>query len=192
MISATFPESERGRAIGTWSAFSGITAAVGPVLGGFLVDRYSWTWAFLMNVPLGLVLLAVCAAKVPESRGGAAQGRLDVAGAALATLGLAGLVFALIEAPTRGWSAAAVIGAALVGITALALFFVVEARSPAPMLPLRLFGNADFLGTNLLTLLLYGAGLAYYLVFARGRLISAAPEELAARAGRADAVRTWK
>ena len=165
LISATFPASERGQAIGTWSAFSGITAAVGPVVGGFLIDHYSWTWAFLMNVPLGLVLLAVCATKVPESRGAAARSRLDVLGAILATVALAGLVFALIEAPARGWSAAPVIGAALSGIVALTLFFIVEARSPAPMLPLGLFRSADFMGTNLLTLLLYaalGGGLFFF------------------------------
>src|SRR5204863_328123 len=73
LISAAFPEAERGRAIGTWSAFSGITAAVGPVIGGFLVDHFSWRWAFLVNLPVGAVLLAICAAKVPESRGGSAQ-----------------------------------------------------------------------------------------------------------------------
>ena len=134
-------------------------------MGGFLIDHYSWTWAFLMNAPLGLVLLAVCATKVPESRGAAARSRLDVRGAFLATVALAGLVFALIEAPARGWSAAPVIGAALIGIVALTLFFIVEARSPAPMLPLGLFRSADFMGTNLLTLLLYaalGGGLFFF------------------------------
>jgi EmrB/QacA subfamily drug resistance transporter len=165
LISATFPASERGQAIGTWSAFSGIAAAIGPVLGGFLIDHYSWTWAFLMNVPVGLVLLAVCAAKVPESRGEAANGRLDVVGAVLATVAFAGLVFALIEAPARGWSAASVLAAAFAGVVALALFFVVEGGSAAPMLPLRLFRNVDFAATNLLTLLLYaalGGGLFFF------------------------------
>ncbi|HEX6707211.1 MAG TPA: MFS transporter [Albitalea sp.] len=165
LISATFPQSQRGQAIGTWSAFSGITAAVGPVLGGFLIDHFSWHWAFLINVPLGAVLLAICAARVPESRGAAAEGRLDLWGAALATIGLAGIVYAFIEAPAQGWSAPVVMGAALVGVAGLALFVAAEARSPAPMLPLRLLRIRDFAGTNLLTLLLYaalGGGLFYF------------------------------
>jgi EmrB/QacA subfamily drug resistance transporter len=165
LVSAAFPESERGRAIGTWSGASGITAAVGPVLGGFLVDHFSWTWAFLINVPLGVLLLAICALKVPESRGGAAAQRIDVPGAVLATVGLAGIVFALIEAPRRGWSAAEVATALAAGIAGLALFVLVEARRSQPMLPLTLFRVRDFAGTNLLTLLLYaalGGGLYFF------------------------------
>jgi EmrB/QacA subfamily drug resistance transporter len=166
LISATFPESERGRAIGTWSAFSGITAAVGPVIGGFLVDHYSWRWAFLVNLPLGAVLLAICALRVPESRGGAAQDRsIDVPGALLATVALAGIVYALIEAPVAGWRSRDVLAALVVGIAALALFLRVEARRAAPMLPLSLFDVRDFAGANLLTLLLYaalGGGLFFF------------------------------
>ena len=157
LISANYPESERGAAIGTWSAFSGITAAIGPVLGGFLIDHASWTWAFLMNLPVGVVLLLV-GPRVPESRGQAAgAGRLDVAGALLATLGLAGVVFAFIGAPARGWRAPAVLAAGVGGALALLLFVVVEARSRAPMLPLALFRSRHFSATNLLTLLLYAA-----------------------------------
>nr|WP_280156565.1 MFS transporter [Piscinibacter sp. XHJ-5] len=164
LISATFPQNERGRAIGTWSAFSGITAAVGPVLGGYLVDHFSWTAAFLVNAPLGIALLALTAMKVPESRGAAAEGRLDLLGAALATLGLAGVVFAFIEAPARGWTAG-LMGVAAAGVVALVLFVVAESRSPSPMLPLSLFRIRDFAGTNLLTLLLYaalGGGLFFF------------------------------
>jgi EmrB/QacA subfamily drug resistance transporter len=178
LISATYPEAQRGRAIGTWSAFSGITAAIGPVIGGYLVDHYSWAWAFLINAPIGVVLLIICAVKVPESRGGHAgpdggernaaaahRDAIDVWGATLATLGLAGVVFALIEAPNRGWASPAVVGAALAGLLSLALFIRVEARSPAPMLPLALFRNRNFAGANLLTLLLYaalGGGLYFF------------------------------
>jgi EmrB/QacA subfamily drug resistance transporter len=166
LISAGYPETQRGQAIGTWSAFSGIAAAVGPVLGGFLVDHYSWRWAFLVNLPIGAALLAVCVVKVPESRAAPAQdGALDTAGAALATLGLAGIVFAFVEAPVRGWSAALVIGAALMGVLALALFVVVETRSRSPMLPLGLLRIRNFVGANLLTLLLYaalGGGLFFF------------------------------
>jgi EmrB/QacA subfamily drug resistance transporter len=166
LVSAVFPESERGRAIGTWSGFSGITAAVGPVIGGFLVDHFSWTWAFLVNVPLGALLLAICLLKVPESRGDtAAHAGVDLAGAVLATLGLAGVVFAFIEAPRRGWASGEVIAALVAGIGGLVLFVVVEARRAQPMLPLRLFRVRDFAGTNLLTLLLYaalGGGLFFF------------------------------
>jgi EmrB/QacA subfamily drug resistance transporter len=157
LLGAGFPQSERGRAIGTWSAFSGITAAIGPVVGGFLVDHFSWRWAFLLNVPIGVVLLLACLAKVPESRGDAVDGPVDIAGASAATLGLAGIVFALIEAPTRGWTSAPVAGAGVAGIVALAIFIACERRAREPMLPLRLFRNRDFAGANLLTLLLYAA-----------------------------------
>jgi EmrB/QacA subfamily drug resistance transporter len=156
LLGANFPAAERGRAIGTWSAFSGITAAIGPVVGGFLVDHFSWRWAFLLNVPIGVVLVLACLAKVPESRGDA-KGPVDVAGAVTATLGLAGVVFALIEAPVRHWSAMPVLVAAALGLAGLAAFLACEARGRAPMLPLRLFRNRDFAGANLLTLLLYAA-----------------------------------
>lgn len=157
LLGANFPQAERGRAIGTWSAFSGITAAIGPVVGGFLVDHFSWRWAFLLNVPIGAVLLFACMARVPESRGDAAEGPVDLAGAATATLGLAGVVFALIEAPTRGWGSAPVAAAGVVGLAGLAVFVAREARARNPMLPLHLFRNRDFAGANLLTLLLYAA-----------------------------------
>ena len=157
LLGANFPQSERGRAIGTWSAFSGITAAIGPVVGGFLVDHFSWRWAFLLNVPIGAVLVLVCLARVPESRGDAAEGPVDLAGAATATLGLAGVVFALIEAPARGWGSAPVLAAGLVGLAGLAAFVGCEARARNPMLPLHLLRNRNFAGANLLTLLLYAA-----------------------------------
>jgi EmrB/QacA subfamily drug resistance transporter len=158
LISATFPQAQRGKAIGTWSGFSGVAAAIGPVLGGFLVDHFSWRWAFVINVPIAAVLLAICLAKVPESHGQRATGSgLDAPGAVLATLGLAGVVFALIEAPVQGWTAVAVITAAVAGAVGLVLFVSVQARSRSPMLPLRLFRNRNFTGANLLTLFLYAA-----------------------------------
>jgi EmrB/QacA subfamily drug resistance transporter len=166
LISATYPPDRRGRAIGTWSAFSGITAAVGPVLGGFLVDHFSWRWAFLVNLPIGAVLLAICAWRVPESRGEAAhQQGIDVPGALLATLGLAGVVFAFIEVPVRGWGSGIVMASLALGIVALALFVRVEMRGRSPMLSLSLFRERDFGGANLLTLLLYaalGGGLFFF------------------------------
>lgn len=157
LISANFPQSERGAAIGTWSAFSGITAAIGPVIGGFLVDHYSWKWAFLVNAPVGVAVVAICVANVPESKGSIASGAIDVLGAILVTIGLAGLVFAFIEAPTRGWAATPIWMSLVVGIAALVLFLRVEARGTSPMLPLELFRERDFTGANVLTLLLYAA-----------------------------------
>lgn len=156
LISANFAARQRGAAIGTWSACSGITAAIGPVIGGFLVDHYSWVWAFLVNAPVGLVLLWICARKVPESRGQVGR-QIDVRGASLVTLGLAGVVFALIEAPSRGWSSNEVWMAAAMGLLGLLLFVREEARSAGPMLPLALFRERNFAGANVLTLLLYAA-----------------------------------
>jgi EmrB/QacA subfamily drug resistance transporter len=157
LISSAFPKERRGAAIGTWSAFSGITAAAGPVLGGYLVEHVSWHWAFLINLPLGIALVAICRWRVPESRGAPASSQLDVIGATLATVGLAGIVFALIEGPLRGWSAPSVAGAASVGLAALVAFIGVERSTSAPMLPLHLFRNRDFSAANVLTLLLYAA-----------------------------------
>jgi EmrB/QacA subfamily drug resistance transporter len=157
LLGANFPEAERGRAIGTWSAFSGVTAAIGPVVGGFLVDHFSWRWAFLLNVPIGALLVLACLAKVPESRGESNGGPVDIAGAVTATLGLAGIVFALIEAPTRHWNSVPVLVAGVLGVAGLAAFLACEARVREPMLPLHLFRNRDFAGANLLTLLLYAA-----------------------------------
>ena len=157
LLSAAYPQAERGAAIGTWSAFSGITAAIGPVIGGYLVDHHSWTWAFLINVPVGALLLVICARKVPESLGSSSREPVDVTGAVLATVGLAGTVFALIEAPAQGWTALTVLTAGAIGLLAMGAFIVWEKRSRSPMLPLQLFLNRDFAGANLLTLLLYGA-----------------------------------
>ena len=164
LISASFPENERGRAIGTWSGFSGIAAAGGPVIGGFLVDHYSWEWAFLINVPLAAVVLAIGWRHVPETRRAAAR-TLDGWGSLLATVGLGGIVYAFIEAPARHWNSAAVLAALLTGIAAMALFAVAEQRARAPMVPLSLFRNRNFAGANLLTLWLYaalGGGLFFF------------------------------
>lgn len=167
IISASFTEeTERGRAIGTWSGFTAITAAGGPVLGGWLVENFTWRLVFAINLPLAVVVVAIALYGVPESRDEEA-GRLDVAGAALATLGLGALVFGLIEAPVRGWSDLLVLVSLVVGVVALAAFVVVEARVPSPMMPLTLFRSSTFAGANLLTLLLYGAfgGALFWLPF---------------------------
>ncbi|ADU37319.1 MFS transporter [Variovorax paradoxus] len=165
LISAAFPEKERGKAIGTWSGFSGITAAVGPVLGGFLVDHFSWTWAFYINVPMALLVLWITWRHVPESHGASASGGLDVWGALLATAGLGGVVYAFIEAPTQGWHSPYVLAALAVGIVGSAGFIAVERKARTPMLPLGLLRIGNFSGANLLTLLLYaalGGGLYFF------------------------------
>lgn len=156
LISATYPQAERGRAIGIWSAWSGVAAALGPVLGGYLVDHYSWRWAFAVNLPVGALLLLICRLRVPESRSGE-KDPVDSVGALLATLALAGIVFALIEAPRTDQPAVRWIVALAAGVVGGIAFVLFERRAHAPMLPLSLFKARDFSGTNLLTLLLYGA-----------------------------------
>jgi EmrB/QacA subfamily drug resistance transporter len=149
-------DAERGRAIGTWSGFTAILAAFGQVLGGWLVDAVTWRAIFFLNVPLALLTLAMLW-KVPESRDPAARHAMDWTGAALATGGLGGLVFALIEAPTRGLAHPGVAGAAVVGVLALVAFGWTEARTPHPMVPPGLFRSQTFKSANGLTLLLYAA-----------------------------------
>lgn len=165
LISASFDESRRGRAIGTWSGFTAITAGLGPVVGGWFVEHVSWRWAFFINIPIAALVLVIVAWRVPESRDEAAGTRLDWIGGALATLGLAGLVYALIESSNQGWIRPPVVGALIVGVAGLAAFVVAEARVRAPMLPLTLFGSTNFTGVNVLTLLLYmalGGGLFFF------------------------------
>lgn len=157
ILSASFPESERGRAIGTWSGFTAMTAAVGPVLGGWLVDHFSWRWVFFLNVPLAAAVLALTAWHVPESRAKAANAKLDWPGALLATTGLGGIVYALIESSHRGWTDTRVLGALGLGVLSLVSFGFVERTSRAPMLPPRLFRSSNFTGSNVLTLFLYAA-----------------------------------
>ena len=148
LIGANFPEKERGRAIGTWSGFTAITAAIGPVLGGWFTEHGSWRWVFFINLPLGLAVLLLALWKVPESRAAASGRQFDWPGGLLAALGFGGIVFALIEsAPAAG----------VVGGIALIVLLYWEARSPAPMVPLRLFRSSNFSGANLLTLFLYAA-----------------------------------
>jgi EmrB/QacA subfamily drug resistance transporter len=157
LITMAFPESERGAAIGTWAGFSGVTTAIGPLLGGYLIDHLSWHWAFALNVPFVALVMAITLAGVPAHRPGPPEGRLDWPGAMLATVGLGGLVFAFIEAPVRTWHSVAVLAALALGIVALAAFIFAERRHESPMLPLRMLRHREFGGANLLTLLLYAA-----------------------------------
>ena len=156
IISASFDDAQRGRAIGTWSAFTAITAAVGPVLGGWLVDNLSWRWVFYINIPIAVVVLAILALRVPESRN-QAHGTLDWLGAALAAAGLGSLVFGLVESSNIGLGHPLVVTTVAAGAAMLGVFVVVESRVAHPMMPPALFRSRTFTGANLVTLLLYAA-----------------------------------
>jgi EmrB/QacA subfamily drug resistance transporter len=164
IISASFPEAERGRAIGTWSGFSAITTALGPVLGGWLIQHATWRWIFVINLPLAAAVILISIVHVPESRGPVAK-RLDLLGALLAIIGLGGLVFGLIESPRLGWTNLRVSGSLLIAIVSLISFPFVEARAPSPMVPLTLFRSRTFSGANLLTLFLYAALGIFFFIF---------------------------
>jgi EmrB/QacA subfamily drug resistance transporter len=166
LISATFAGVERGRAIGTWSGFASITAAAGPVLGGWLAQHASWRYVFLINLPLAFIVLAISARGVPESRDDEMPRRLDLAGAALATASLGVFIYGLIRMQGRAPDAFALLAVAF-GLAGLVAFVLVEARSPAPMLPLSLFRSAVFSGANAYTLFLYAAlgGSLYFVPF---------------------------
>jgi EmrB/QacA subfamily drug resistance transporter len=156
LISASFSKEERGRAIGTWSGFTSITAAIGPVLGGWFTQYGSWRWVFFINVPLGLAVVWLALWKVPESRADHRIQQFDWVGGLLAALGFGGIVFALIESvPLAG-----IVG----GIALIALLYW-EARSSSPMVPLRLFRSRNFSGANLLTLFLYAAVMGFLFFF---------------------------
>jgi EmrB/QacA subfamily drug resistance transporter len=156
LISASFSPERRGRAIGTWSGFTSITAAIGPALGGFLIEHGSWRWVFFLNLVPGLIVLILALYTVPESRSEENGVRIDWQGGLLVTAGLGGIVFALIQSSR----AAGVLGGlAMIG------FVLWEARSASPMVPFRLFRSGDFTGSNILTLFLYCGlgGLFFYL-----------------------------
>ena len=157
LISSSFDEDKRGKAIGTWSGFSAITTAIGPVLGGWLVEHLTWRAAFFLNLPFAVAVLVISIWKVPESSEKEHHGGLDWIGAALATIGLGGVVYGLIESPRLGFSSPLVLVTLLGGLVLLALFIFNEARTKNPMVPLRLFRSRDFSGANLLTLFLYAA-----------------------------------
>jgi EmrB/QacA subfamily drug resistance transporter len=166
LISASFGEKDRGRAIGVWSGFSTIAAGLGPVVGGWLMEHASWRWAFRLNVPLALAVLVIVYWRVPESRDPEPAG-LDIAGAAIVSAGLGSVVFALIQAGSRGLGDPVVLGALAAGAVALMAFVIHERRARSPMIPLELFRSRAFTGANLLTLLLYAAlgGAMFFLPF---------------------------
>jgi EmrB/QacA subfamily drug resistance transporter len=156
IISASFDESRRGKAIGTWSGSTAITTAIGPVLGGWLIEHLSWRWVFFLNLPLALAVIVISMWKVPESRS-KLRGRIDWLGALAATFGLTALTFGLIESSRSGWKQPLVLAALVAGILGLAVFLLLEDKEELPMVPLTLFRSRAFSGANLLTLFLYAA-----------------------------------
>jgi EmrB/QacA subfamily drug resistance transporter len=165
ILQTSFRPSDRAKAVGAWSGLTSVAAAIGPFVGGGLVDSGSWRLIFLINLPIAALTVAVTLRHVPETRDETATGKLDVAGAALATIGLAGLTFGLIHAGDRGFGDPVVLAALVIGVVGLAVFVEVERRSTHPMLPPGIFANLRFTGANLVTVVVYGAlGTATFLL----------------------------
>ena len=157
LISAHFHKANRGRAIGTWAAFTSIAAGIGPILGGWLVDHASWRWIFFLNLPLAALVVIVTWWKIPDGRRPHVEGGVDWSGAALATIGLFGLIYGLIEGGNRGVAPADITLCLMFGVAALAAFVAFEWRIRYPMMPPALFRSRTFSGVNILTLFLYCA-----------------------------------
>lgn len=157
IVNATFDGAERGRAIGTWSGFSAITTAIGPVLGGWLIERVSWRAAFFLNVPLAVAVVALAVAFMGESKDSSRGKGIDWIGGALAVLGLGGVVLGLIEWPALGAGEPVVLASLVLGVIMLVALVMVEARGRNPMMPLDVFRSRTFSLANGLTLLLYAA-----------------------------------
>jgi EmrB/QacA subfamily drug resistance transporter len=163
IISASFDETTRGQAIGTWSGFTAITAAAGPVLGGWLIEHASWRWAFFINIPIAAAVIAISLWRIPESRN-ASAGSVDWVGTLLATVGLGGVVYGFIESVSLGWGHRSVSGSLIAGVASLIAFAFVEAKVRFPMVPPTLFQSRSFSGANLVTLFLYAAlGIFFFL-----------------------------
>lgn len=163
IISASFRPEDRGRAVGAWSGLGGVAGALGPFLGGWLVDAGSWRLVFLINLPLAAIAVVVTLKHVPESSDPDAVRHLDTPGAVAASLGLAGVAYALIEGSARVDVTDVVAG--VFGVVALGAFVIIERRSRQPMLPLEIFASRQFTGANLTTLAVYaGLGSATFLV----------------------------
>jgi len=157
LIDAGITDDDRGRAVGIWAGMSGVTTALGPLIGGWLVDAASWRWVFFLNLPLAVAVVWIAARHIPESRDPtAARGRPDILGTAAVSVGLSGVTYALIEAPSRGWTFVTAT-ATIVGTAALLAFPAIERRAQSPLLPLKLLRSRQFTGANLTTLAVYTA-----------------------------------
>jgi EmrB/QacA subfamily drug resistance transporter len=156
ILEASFRPGDRARAIGAWSGLGGVAGALGPLVGGYLIGAISWRAIFVINLPIGIFVAWAATKHVPESSDPMATGRIDLPGAVLAALGLAGTTYALIEAPGQGASAAVLV-TAIGGLLALVAFFVGERRSPNPMLPLEIFRSRQFSAANGVTFVVYAA-----------------------------------
>lgn len=158
ILEAVFRPADRAEAVGAWSGLGGVASAIGPVLGGVLVGSAPWGWrlAFLINLPMAVLVVAVASRHVPETRDESASGRLDVTGAASAAIGLALVIYALTEGPAQGWPAPVVVSL-VAGLAVLAGFLVNEHRVRDPMMPLSLFSSRQFSGANAVTLVVYAA-----------------------------------
>jgi EmrB/QacA subfamily drug resistance transporter len=157
IIQASFHPDDRARAIGAWSALGGAAAAVGPLIGGYLIDAVSWRAIFFINLPLGAFVIYQARRHVPESRDPTVTRAVDIPGSAFAALGLGGITFALIQAPGQGVGSALVLAALAIGLVASLLFFRAERRSRQPMLPLDIFSSPQFTSANLVTFVVYAA-----------------------------------
>ncbi len=164
IISASFDEKTRGQAIGTWSGFTAITTAIGPLLGGWLIQHASWRWVFFINLPFAAIVIAISLWHIPESRSVTAR-RIDWLGALVGTVGLGGLVFGFVESTNLGWRNPLVFGSLIVGIAGVVGFIIVESKVSSPMVPLKLFRSRTFSGANLLTLFLYAAVGIFFFLF---------------------------
>jgi EmrB/QacA subfamily drug resistance transporter len=157
ILQASFRPEDRSKAIGAWSGFSGVGVAVGPFLGGWLIQAASWRLIFAINLPLAALVIAVAWRHVPESRDPDATGRVDIVGGLLVTLGLVGLTYGLIEGPARGWTSPGPLGALAAGAGFLIAFLAWERRVAAPMLILGVFKSIQFDAANVITFVVYGA-----------------------------------
>jgi EmrB/QacA subfamily drug resistance transporter len=177
VIATTFSGEERGAAIGSWTAWTGVAFVIGPLLGGWLITQGSWRWVFLINVPIAIATAALVSYAVPKRETGNERARVDVVGGVLCVLGLGGPVFALIEEPRRGWGDPLILGTFFGGLLLLAIFLWWERRQTAPMLPLRLFSKRNFTFANIETLTVYAAlsTLTFFLVLFLQQLAGYSP-----------------